>query len=1296
MKKLLFSCSLLVLNFFAPAQEWVELMQQPNANLYHIQNSFENYWQGKDNTEKGKGYKPFKRWENFAEPRVYPSGNISQLNLTSKNYQEFYNDYITNNPTGKLLSSSQIASATWTAIGPMGAISGSAGGQLLKSGRINFITVHPTNTLTLFIGAPAGGLWKSTNGGTSWTTNTDNLTVTGCSDLAIDPLNTNIMYLAMGDGDGGDTRSTGILKSTDGGNTWAATGLVNAVTNNFLIRRLIINPVNPQIVIAATNAGIYRTINGGTNWSQAATGSCFDLEFKPGNPNTVYAAGASFRISQNGGATWSIVSSGIPTTGVNRMAIAVTPADPNYVYVLASASSNNGLQGFYRSTASGTVFSQMTTTLNLLGWSSTGSDTGGQGWYDLCIACSPLNKDEVVTGGVNVWRTTTGGASWALYGHWTGSGAPFTHADHHDLEYAPNGTLFNANDGTVYRRAATSWTEISGNINISQIYKLGTSALTANKWITGHQDNGTSIWNGTSYNAALGGDGMDCFIDRTNDNNMFGEYYNGAFRKSTNGGVSWATCTSGLSGTAPWVTTWKQDPSVATTLYAGRTNMFKSTNSGTSWAQAGTISGAGTIREFAIAPSNNQIIYVLKTSGIFKTINGGASWTSVTGTVPVGSAAPDGIIIDPADPNNAWVVLSGYSAANKVFMTTNGGTSWTNFTSNLPNIPGNCLVYQPGTNDRIYVGMDVGVYYRDNTSTTWTLYNAGLPNTPVMDMEISPADPTKIVAATYGRGTWKVDVVNSAAAPASAFSYSPGICTGAAKTFNDISTNGPTSWSWSVTPATGVIITTPTSQNPSFVFSTAGTYTVSMTASNGFGPGNVSSQTVSVTATPTVTITNSVQTICSGSSANITASGATTYTWNTGATGASIVVSPLSTAIYTVTGINGSCSAKKNATITVNTTPIVSVNSSSICVGSQATLTASGASTYSWTTGSSAASIVVSPALTTVYTVTGTTLGCKNIKTSTVTVNSTPNISITNTMQSICSGNSANISVSGASTYSWSTGSTSSAITISPLATTVYTVRGYNGGCASTVKSATVVVNPSPTVTVNNSVICEGSSANLTANGAGSYLWNTGAVTNNISVSPALTTVYTVTGTTSGCTNTKNATVTVNPLPVINVSANNTIVCQGQMVSLSATGANTYTWQPGNVSGSVANFIPAASQAYTCAGTASNGCNGSNSIFITVSSCAGLLMNGSEPVLFNLYPNPAKDLIRMNIVSGKHFECSVEIIDVTGKLVLQQQAKFENANTEQSFNISTFANGIYFMKITSKEGSIKTIKIVKV
>ncbi len=1088
MKKITFLVlsTLSLSNLFS--QDWANKIHDPNANFYEIQNDFNNYWASRDNTEKGKGWKAFKRWENFVERRVYPSGDLSLLSLTAKNYQEFLQTYQADNLSNKVTSSSMLASTTWSPVGPMGPINGTAGGQFLKSGRMNFITIDPTNSNNLWVGAPAGGLWKSTNGGTSWTTNTDNLAVIGCSDLAIDPTNTSIMYLATGDGDAGDTRSIGVLKSTDGGNTWNATGLTNAVTTNFTIRRLIIHPTNPLILLAATSSGIYRTLNGGTNWTLVASGSTFDLEFKPGTPTTIYAGGTTFRVSNDGGATFTTVSAGIPTTGINRMAIAVTPANANYVYVLASSSSGSGFQGFYRSTNSSAAFTSMATSPNLLGWASAGNDSGGQGWYDLCVAASPLNANEVVTGGVNVWRTTDGGTTWALYGHWTGSGAPFTHADHHDLEYDAAGTLFNTNDGTVYRRTATAWQEISGTTNISQIYKIGLSSLTPNKWITGHQDNGTSIWNGTTYNAALGGDGMDCFIDRTNDNNMFGEYYNGALRKSTNGGVSWASCTSGLTGTAAWVTPWKQDPQSANTLYCGYTNLFKSTNLAGAWTQLTALPGTGTIREFAIAPSNNQVIYVLKSSGIYRTTDGGVTWTTVTGIVPVGSAAPEFITIDPLDPNNAWVVLSGYSAGNKVFMTTNGGATWTNFSANLPNIPANCSVYQSGTSDRIYVGMDVGVYYRDNLSSTWTLYNTGLPNMPLSDLEISPANPTKLVAASYGRGTWIVDVVGAPPAPTpiSNFSVSSAIkCSGTAIPFSDLSTNAPNGWAWSVTPIASVTINAPTSQNPIITFPNGGNYVVSLLASNTSGSGTNYSQTVTITGSPNITITNPIQSFCPGASVNFVASGASNYSWSNG------------------------------------------------------------------------------------------------------------------------------------------------------------------GGSAS-----------------------------------------------SASYSPSGTTVYSVTGTTSGCSSVKTATATLLPLPTINIAPSSTNICEGQSVNLIASGASTYSWMPSNLNGASVTYTPAATTVYSVTGTDANGCNNSTNISVNVLVCTGLnnLTHNSD---FSLSPNPTSGNLSLKMNALQPANVVIEVLDISGKVLIKKSIDFSEKINKNEINLENFANGIYFLKLITTESATQTFKVIK-
>jgi hypothetical protein len=1039
---------------FVNAQDWATRMQQPDANFYEVRDEFEKHWSTRDKTEKGKGYKVFRRWEYFVESRVYPSGELNQLKQTAENFKTFVDDYNLKTGTGKVIGSGNnlIASATWTPMGPFGAISGSGQGQLLKSGRINFITIDPTNSNNLWVGAPAGGLWKSTNGGTSWTTNTDNLSVIGCSDLAIDPSNTSIMYLATGDGDSGDSPSIGVLKSTDGGNTWSITGLVFTKSSNASMRRLIINPTNTQILIAATSQGIYRTTNGGTNWTLVASGSTHDLEFKPNDPNTIYAGGGSFRLSTNGGSSFITISSGIPTGGVGRMAVAVTSADPTYVYVLAANNSNGGFQGFYRSTTSGTGFTLMANTPNLLGWSSTGSDTGGQGWYDLCAASSPLNKDEVVIGGVNVWRSTNGGSSWALYGHWTGSGAPFTHADHHDLEFTSTGTLYNTNDGTVYRRTTTGWQEICGNMNISQIYRLGLSSLTANRWITGHQDNGTSIFNGSTYNAELGGDGMDCFYDRTNNNNVFAEYYNGELMKSTNGGSTWSSCTNGLTGTGPWVTAWKQDPQNATTLYCGYSNLFRSTDLAGSWSQLTALPAGGSIREFAIAPSNNQVIYVLKSAGIYKTTNGGTSWTTVTNGVPVNLAAPQYISIDPNDPNNAWVVLSGYSSGNKVFVTTNGGTSWTNVSSNLPNIPANCIVYEPGTSDRIYVGMDVGVYYRDANASSWTLYNTSLPNVPISELEISPANSQFLYASTYGRGVWMANVASAVAAPVSLFGTDPAVCTNTGVVFSDQSSNLPTSWSWSVTPSAGVTISSTTTQNPVFNFSSAGTYTVKLQATNNLGPGSVYTKTVSVTGSPVLTISASAATVCTGASVTYTASGATNYTWSSwGGYAPAAIYSPSASTVYSVTGFSNGCYNTKTVAVSAIPAPVVNLTGDTlVCEGHDANFSAQGASTYSWSTGATGASIVANLFVSSFVTVVGSNGVCSASKMHYVKVLPGPQLSWATDREAICDNDSVTLYASGGTSYTWSTGETADQVGITAHVGQVFTVTGTApNGCTS-------------------------------------------------------------------------------------------------------------------------------------------------------------------------------------------------------------------------------------------------------
>lgn len=823
------------LNFSGFAQDYVQMMRDPNVNFYDVQQAFNSYWEGKI-IEKGKGYKAFRRWESYMAPRVYPSGNMT---LPSQNYENFVQWENQQAAAGIPKS----VAGNWSFLGPTGKPTG--GG----AGRLNFVRFDPTNSNTLYVGAPDGGLWKSTNGGTSWTTNTDQLTVIGVSDIAIDPTNTQIMYIATGDGDAGDSYSTGVLKSTDGGTSWVVTGLAWTASQGRTISRLLINPTNPQILMAFGSNGIWRTTNGGTTWTQpTGTFTCQDAEFKPTDPTTVYACGTTFKKSTDSGATWTAVT--IPLTGIGRLSMAVTPANAAYVYLLAANNTDNGAKGVMRSTDSGASFTtRMTATAstNILGWDN-GADAGGQGWYDLTIAASPTNADEVYTGGVNTWKSTNGGTSFTLNTHWTGSySKPYVHADIHDIQYLPGSatTVFAACDGGIFKttNSGTAWSDISSNLCIAQQYRIGLSASNPTLLVAGHQDNGTNKLNGTTWSQIYGGDGMEGFIDRTSNTTMFASYVYGEYYRSTNSGTSWTSVNTGLpfggGGGEEWLCAWHQDPTTATTLYAGgRSAMYKTTNSGTSWTAVGTPTGNGNVMEFVISPSNNQIIYAIKsgTNAVSKSTNGGTSFTAVSTGLPT-TVAPTCVTVSNTDPNIVFVTYSGYGAANKVFKSTNGGTSWTNISTGLPNIPVNTIVFQNGsTNDAVYVGTDVGVYYKDNT-TAWIAFNTGLPNVSVRDLEIY-YPTSRLRCATFGRGTWDSDLYSAVAAvPVASFTASATtICVGQTVTYTNTSSGIPTSYAWTFaggTPATS------TATNPTVTYNTSGTYTVALTATNGSGSNTV-------------------------------------------------------------------------------------------------------------------------------------------------------------------------------------------------------------------------------------------------------------------------------------------------------------------------------------------------------------------------------------------------------------------------------------------------------------------------
>ncbi len=738
---------LLLLNFSSSkAQVWMDngLDSDGQLNFFKVQQNFEEYWKGKT-PEKGQGYKTFRRWEDYWSSRVDENGHFPPAGIKQLEWER----YVERQSGGN-----RVAGA-WTNLGPTTSVGGYAG-----IGRINSMAFHPTDVNTIFACSAGGGLWKSTNGGTNWTTSTDALAHLGTSGLAINPTNPSIMYLATGDGDANDTYSIGVLKSTNGGDTWSTTGLNWAVTNSRSIREILLHPENPDIVLVATSNGVYRSINAGVSWTQEQTGNFRDIEASKAFGSNTFFASTSTEVfkSTNSGDTFTSVYT---VTGSNRIELAVTNANTDYIYALASLSTDSGFKGLYRSTDGGTSWSTMSTTPNILGYSENGSGAGGQGWYDLCIAADPLVANTIYIGGVNTWKSLDGGVTWTLNNFWysLNNGIPAVHADKHSLDFQNNTTLWIGCDGGAYvsTNGGTSWTDKSNTLVISQMYRLAVSQ-TDTKVITGLQDNGTKLRSTAGvWSDVIGGDGMECQINRTNSNIMYGAIQNGELRRSTNGGSSWTDIQNTIPG-APggsWITPYELDPTTPSTIYAGYAQLYKSTNQGTNWTSIGNTTQLGTSNKtiLRVAPSNSNFIYTGTSSAIYKTADGGISWNKIS--LPGTDISM--LEIHPTKPNTIWVVRRNYTAGAKVYRSIDGGVSWNNISGTLPNLPVNCIVHNNDLAESLYIGMDVGIFYINYDLPDWIPFSDGMPNVEIFDLDINYLED-KIYAATYGRGLWKSDL----------------------------------------------------------------------------------------------------------------------------------------------------------------------------------------------------------------------------------------------------------------------------------------------------------------------------------------------------------------------------------------------------------------------------------------------------------------------------------------------------------------------------------------------------------
>jgi len=641
------------------------------------------------------------------------------------------------------------------------------------------------------------------------------------------------------------------------------------------------------------------------------------------------------------------------------------------------------------------------------------------------------------------------------------------------------------------------------------------------------------------------------------------------------------------------------------TICAGQSAILTATG-GSAYQWSGSLSGAAV----SVVPASTTAYTVTVTA------NGCTATTGVTVVVnpvpvPVAIATPDTIcagqtanLVATGGGIYAWnggqsgsaiSVVPNSTTTYTVTVTNNGCTATASTTVTVIPLPAVTAVANPGV---ICAGETALLMAGGGSTYSW---NTGQTDA---NFTVSPLDTTTYTVTASSNGcaaTASVTLfVNTVTATATAglTTICPGLTT-------DLTATGGGTYLWSTGATDAVIAVSP---------ATATTYSVTVT---GNGCTDVAAVTVSVSSDLVPGVAASPAVVCPGQASTLTASGGSIYSWSTGASDSSIVVTPLATTTYFVTASENGCTGSASITVTVDTTlnATASASPDTICAGQSAMLTAAGGSAYLWSGGQADASIPVTPSNTTTYQVTVTNNGCTGTAEITVAVLPLPTPTVVAASDTLCVGESTILTVSGGATYLWEDGQTGASITVTPLATTTYTVIANEVGCTDT-GMVTVIVHPLPipVATAAPDSICPGQSATLTATGGDTYQWSNGESGATIVVTPVASTTYSVTATSNGCQDTAEVTVTVNPLPVVVATADPATLCIGQSTTLTASGGQTYAWSGGQTGAAIV-VTPLTTTTYTVTATDGNGCQASTTVTVTVNPLPIPTINATSSII---------------------------------------------------------------------------------
>jgi photosystem II stability/assembly factor-like uncharacterized protein len=662
-----------------------------------------------------------------------------------------------NIPEDRNIPGSKTRTTNWLSINPIGMFYQRTNANYI-SGRTNSIAFHPTNPNIFYIAAAQGGVWKTTDGGVNWTVLTDNLPTLACGDVVVDQQNPNVLYLGTGELNySSDSQyGNGIYKSTDAGATWFQVATVSQVGNR--CSYMAIDPFNSNIVYMGGSSGIYKSTNAGINWTNMAGGTNVNcVIINPTNSQIIYITNGGTNAGQvlkstDGGTTWTTLAGGLPTS-MGRIQLAMAKSNVNTIYASIAASSGGALLGLYRTTDAGTTWTLQASTPNYL---------SSQGWYDNAVIVKPSNENHVIVGGLDCYASTTGGTSLVQKAAWASSTpGNFCHADIHRLEY--NGTvLYCCSDGGVYKSTndGNNWTDLNQKLSTLQYQSADYDPTNLLSFQGGTQDNNkmTTTNGGNNWIQRTTGDGGYTIVDPVNTNYVYGQYVNGSIQRSNNSGVSFSSITPSGSTGGLFYNPYEMAPGDHNTIVFGRADIWKTTNAQTAssssgWTQIATTTiVGGSVSAIGISATNINKIYIGTSNGrILVTTDNGANWSVITGYPYVSD-----FIVDNTNDNICYATLGG-TGTTHVLKTTNSGLNWTSITGNLPNIAANSIVMRTLSPRMLFVGTDFGVFQSTNDGANWISFSSGLPMVEVYDMKYKQTIGM-ILVATHGRGCWTFDL----------------------------------------------------------------------------------------------------------------------------------------------------------------------------------------------------------------------------------------------------------------------------------------------------------------------------------------------------------------------------------------------------------------------------------------------------------------------------------------------------------------------------------------------------------